>query len=232
MEAVLLAAAMSPSGDLEGMSTSDIYNFGVNAFNDGNFATAVEAFGAVLAVEPHNRDAMHNRTNALYAGMTELRQEADGLSGEEAAAAEERLQVEAQQLVESAEYLLRYDPLNGDALKLQGEGYRVLKNQEMLLEVFTIITAAPLTLEVVGFEAGADGAVLTANATGRQPQSVDGSNIEATAVTITVEFMNEADEVVASQDVTIPILAPDATEEVVVEGQGSGIKWWRYSEAS
>ena len=44
--------------------------------------------------------------------------------------------------------------------------------------------------------------------------------------------MNEADEVVASQDVTIPILAPDATEEVVVEGQGSGIKWWRYSEAS
>jgi len=232
MEAVLLAAAMSPSGDLEGMSTSDIYNFGVNAFNDGNFATAVEAFGAVLAVEPHNRDAMHNRTNALYAGMTELRQEADGLSGEEAAAADERLQVEAQQLVESAEYLLQYDPLNGDALKLQGEGYRVLKNQEMLLEVFTIITAAPLTLEVVGFEAGADGAVLTAVATGRQPQSIDGSNIEATAVTITVEFMNEADEVVASQDVTIPILAPDATEEVVVEGQGSGIKWWRYSEAS
>ncbi len=232
MEAVLLAAAISPSADLEGMSTTDIYNFGVNAFNDGNFATAAEAFGAVLAVEPHNRDAMHNQTNAIYAVVTELRQEVATLSGEEAVAADERLQAEAQLLVESAEYLLQYDPLNGDALKLQGEGYRILQNQEKLLEVFTAITAAPLTLEVMEFRTGADGAVLTANATGRQPQSVDGSDLEVTAVTITVEFMNEADEVVASQDVTIPVLAPDATEEVVVEGQGNGITWWRYSQAS
>ncbi len=102
----------------------------------------------------------------------------------------------------------------------------------MLLEIFTEITAAPLTLDVVGFDTDADGAALTATATGRQPQSVDGSNLKATAVTITVEFMNEADEVVATQDVTLPVLAPDATEDIVVEGQGSGITWWRYSKAS
>lgn len=233
MEATLLAAATAASGtDLEGMSTTDIYNFGVNAFNDGNFASAAEAFGAVLAEEPHNRDAMYNRTNAIYAVVTGLRQEAEALSGEEAVAAEERLQAEAQQLVESAEYLLQYDPMNGDAMKLQGEGYRVLENQDRLLEVFTEITAAPLVLEVLGFNAGDDGATLTVNATGRQPQSVDGSNLKASAVTITVEFMNETDEVVASQEVTLPVLDPDATEEVTVEGQGSGITWWRYSKAS
>ena len=232
LEATLLAAAMTPSADLEGMSTTDIYDFGVNAFNDGNFATAIEAFGAVLAEEPHNRDAMYNRTNAVYAIVTGLRQQVEELSGEEAVAAEERLQAEAQQLVQSAEYLLRYDPLNADAKKLQGEGYRVLQNQAMLLEVFTEITAAPLTLDVVGFDIDADGAVLRATATGRQPQSIDGSNLEVTAVTITVEFMNEADEAVATQDVTLPVLAPDETEEVVIEGQGSGITWWRYHQAS
>ncbi len=233
MEAILLAAAMSsPSAELEGMSSSDIYDFGVNAFNDGNFASAAEAFGTVLAEDPHNRDAMYNRTNAIYAVVTSMRQEVDMLSGEEAVAAEERLQAEAQQLVESAEYLLSYDPLNADAKKLQGEGYRVLQNQDMLLEVFTEITAAPLTLDVVGFDTDADGAALTATATGRQPQDVDGSHLKATAVTITVEFMNEADEVVATQDVTLPVLAPDATEDIVVEGQGSGITWWRYSKAS
>ena len=233
MEAILLAAAMSsPSAELEGMSSGDIYDFGVNAFNDGNFASAAEAFGTVLAEDPHNRDAMYNRTNAIYAVVTSMRQQVETLSGEEAVAAEERLQAEAQQLVESAEYLLSYDPLNADAKKLQGEGYRVLQNQDMLLEVFTEITAAPLTLDVVGFDTDADGAALTATATGRQPQDVDGSHLKATAVTITVEFMNEADEVVATQDVTLPVLAPDATEDIVVEGQGSGITWWRYSKAS
>jgi hypothetical protein len=102
----------------------------------------------------------------------------------------------------------------------------------MLLEVFTEITAAPLTLDVVGFDIDADGAVLRATATGRQPQSIDGSNLEVTAVTITVEFMNEADEMVATQDVTLPVLAPDETEKVVIEGQGSGITWWSYHQAS
>ena len=232
MEAVLLAAATSPSGDLEGMSSGDIYNFGVNAFNDGNYTAAAEAFGAVLLEEPHNRDAMLNRTNALYALVTGLQQQAEALSGEEAVVAQERLQAEAQLLVETSEHLLQHDPLNGDAQKLQGEGYRVLQNQEMLLEVFTAITAAPLTVDVDAFQAGDDGAALTFNATGRQPQSVDGSNLEATTVTITVDFMNEADEVVASEDVTFPVLAPDATEQVVVEGQGSGIMWWRYSQVS
>ena len=234
LEATLLAAATSPSADLEGMSTADIYNFGVNAFNDGNFATATEAFGVVLAEEPHNRDAMYNRTNAIYAVLTGLREQVATLSGEEATAAEERLQAEAQQLVESAEYLLQYDPLNGDAMKLRGEGYRVMENQEMLLEVFTEITAAQVIIDVIDFEAGADadGAVLTLQATGHKAENVDGSAIKATAVTIAVEFLNEADEVVASQDVTLPVLAPDATEEVAVEGEGSGIQWWRYSQVS
>ena len=135
-------------------------------------------------------------------------------------------------MVESAEYLLQYDPLNGDAMKLRGEGYRVMENQEMLLEVFTEITAAQLVIDVIGFEPGADGAVLTLQATGHKAESVDGSAIKATAVAITVEFLNEADEVVATQDVTLPVLAPDATEEVVIEGQGSGITWWRYHQAS
>jgi tetratricopeptide (TPR) repeat protein len=232
LEATLLAAATAPSADLSGMSTSDIYNFGVNAFNDGKFSMAAEAFGAVLVEEPHNRDAMYNRSNAIYAVVSGLRQEVAALSGEEAATAEERLQAEARRLIESAEYLLAYAPLNGDAMKLQGEGYRVLEDQDRLLEVFTEITAAPVTLEVVGFDSGEGGAVLTANATGRQPQSIDGTNLEATAVTITVEFLNQADEVVASQDVTLPVLAPDATEEVVVEGQGSDITWWRYRQVS
>lgn len=236
LEAMLLAAVASEALDTEGMSTSDVYNFGVNAFNDGNFGGAIAAFGTVLVREPHNRDAMYNRSNALYALMATTGEQADAFraagSTDQAAAADVALGEQAQQLIESSEALLAHDPLNEDAQKLQGEGYRVTENQEKLLEIFTAITAAPVTVQVSGFERGADGAVFTAVATGRQPQDIQGDNIEATPVTIIVEFLTDDGEVVSDTTITIPVLAPAATEQIRAEAEGSGITWWRYRQTS
>ena len=47
-----------------------------------------------------------------------------------------------------------------------------------------------------------------------------------------VEFLNDAGDVVDSQEVTLPVLAPEATDQVIVEGTGPGITWWRYSQTS
>ncbi len=236
LEGTLLAAAASQTIDTEGMSTSDVYDFGVNAFNDGNYGGAIAAFGTVLVREPHNRDAMYNRANALYALMAATRDQADALraagSAEQAAETGAALMAQAHQLIESSEYLLDHDPLNEDARKLQGEGYRVTENQEKLLEIFTAITAAPMTIQIIEFEHGGDGAVLTAVATGRQPQDIQGDNIEATPVTLIVEFLTDDGEVVSGTEITIPKLAPEATEEIRAEAEGSGITWWRYRQTS
>jgi len=236
IEAALLAAATTGAGAMDGMSVADLSTFGVNAFNDGNYEGAAEAFGAMLTAEPHNRDAMLNRTNALYALVVATRQVAaahhEANEADQAAAAEAELERQALMLIESAEYLLLHDPLNSDAQKMLGEGYRITGNQEKLLEVFTAITAAPLMLDVESFDRADDQATLTVQLTGRQPQDIQGDNVPAKPVTVLVEFLNDAGEPVATEEVTFPVLAPDATDQVVITGVGSGITWWRYSQTS
>jgi hypothetical protein len=113
-----------------------------------------------------------------------------------------------------------------------GEGYRLTENQEKLLEIFTAISAAPLTVDIVSFDQAENQASLTAHLIGRQPQDVQGDDIPPAPVTLLVEFLNDAGEVVASEEVTLPVLAPEATDQVVVEGAGSDITWWRYRQTS
>ncbi len=207
MESQIMAAA-SASGGNEDVSTTDLYNLGVNAFNDGDYAAAAGAFQAVIEREPHNRDALFNLTNAYY-----------GLK-------------DGENLVASAEQLLAMDPMNEFTLKLLGEGVRLTGDQDRLLQIITDISAAPISIDIVSFAPGSSNAILTAKAIGREPQDVQGDPIPSTPVNLVVEFMNEAEEVVASQQVTIPVLEPGTEHEFEVEGSGEGITWWRYSRQS
>jgi hypothetical protein len=45
---------------------------------------------------------------------------------------------------------------------------------------------------------------------------------------IVVEFLGGTGAVVATQDAQVPALAPGASQEIKVAGQGSGITAWRY----
>jgi len=207
LESQIVAAAAVAGGD-EDVSTADLYNLGVNAFNDGDYAGAAGAFESVIEREPHNRDALFNLTNAYY-----------GLK-------------DGENLVASAERLLAMDPMNEFTLKLLGEGVRITGDQDRLLQIITDISAAPISIDIVTFAPGADNAVLTAKAIGRQPQDVQGDPIPSTPVNLVFEFMNEAEEVVASQQITIPVLEPGAEHQFQVEGAGEGITWWRYSRQS
>jgi len=175
---------------------------------------------------------MYNQANALYAEATVVRGRIDSLKRagetEGAAAAQEELQKIGQELIESSEFLLEHDPLNTDAKKLQGEGYRITRNQDKLVEIFTDVEAAPVSVAVVSFKRDGSGAKLTIEATGRQPHDIQGKNVKSTPVTIAVEFLDDGDQVVDTGDLTIPVLAPATSQEFSVEGTGPGISWWRY----
>jgi hypothetical protein len=69
---------------------------------------------------------------------------------------------------------------------------------------------------------------LTAVATGRTASDALGRNLKPIAVDLVIEFVTEAGQVVASQEVAVPALEPATTHEIKAEGRGTGIAGWRY----
>lgn len=202
-----LVAAVGAGGDLDaGASTGDLFNYGVNAFTEKDYDRAINAFSAVLEREPHNRDVIFNLANSYYAKRDTTR------------------------LIAMAQQLVAIDPMNDYAQKLLGEGYRLADKTEELIEVVTALEASPFNFDVKTFSPTADGASLQAQAIGREPKDIQGRPIPLEPVVLSVEFLAEGGTVVSTEEVTIPVLEPEAVHEVTVEGTGAGIVAWRYAK--
>lgn len=202
-----LVAAVGAGGELEaGASTGDLFSYAVNAFNAEDYDAAINAFSIVLEREPHNRDAIFNLANSYYAKK------------------------DTTQLIAMAQQLVAIDQMNEYAQKLLGEGYRLADKTEELLEVVKAIEASPFNFDVKTFLPKADGASLKAQAIGREAKDIEGRPIPLEPVVLTVEFLAEGGTVVSTEEVTIPVLEPEAVHEVTVEGTGAGIVAWRYAK--
>jgi tetratricopeptide (TPR) repeat protein len=177
---------------------------GVNAYNDKKFADAAAAFEKVVAAEPNNREALNNLSNTYLALK-------DG-----------------PKLAATAGKLVAMEPMNENALKLQGEGYRKSAKVDDAVKIAEQVLALPADVKASAFSATGSGASLTLTATGRAAQTPAGKALPAVAVPIVVEFLDGAGTVVGSQDAQVPALAAGASQEVKVAGQGSGITAWRY----
>ncbi len=198
----LLAAAQA-SGNL---SVGDLFSMGVSFFNDSKYQEAAEAFGKIHAMEPHNYDALANLANAYYAMQ-------DG-----------------PKVVEYAGKLIEIEPLNEDNHKLLIQGERLAGNDagfEAAAEKFFVLPTA-ISLGAASVDGGT--VKVAGQAIGRR-DAMDmktGKEVPPAAVSIVFEFLDGEGQVVASQEITIPALEPDATSDFTAEGTADGIRAWRY----
>ncbi|PKL32660.1 MAG: hypothetical protein CVV45_11605, partial [Spirochaetae bacterium HGW-Spirochaetae-10] len=98
------------------------------------------------------------------------------------------------------------DPLNEDSRKLVSQGYRILNDQDKLMEAVTRLVEMPTTVDLSVFRISATGASIEGVATGRQAQTLEGKEVPAAAKTLAFEFLNIDGEVVATGEVAIPAL--------------------------
>src|SRR5690606_22113348 len=109
-------------------------------------------------------------------------------------------------LIETATRLVAIDPMNERALQLLGEGYRMGKKQSELIKTVERITPMPFTVENTTLQNNAEGAVITATATGREAMTLQGNPVAPAPVTLAFEFLDAQGNAVATQEVTVPAL--------------------------
>lgn len=203
MEKELLAAAGTAAAG-GAVSTDDLFAIGATLFNEKKYAEAAEAFGKIVALEPNNRDALFNQTNC-YLG-------AENGKG----------------MLESALKLLELDPLNETVQRLVMEGYRRTGQSDQLLKIAEALVQQPVNLEVKTFKAAKGSAAWSAVATGRDAQTPAGQPVKPKAGAITLEFLDAAGAVLATQELAIPALEAGKSQPLTAEAKVDGVKAWRY----
>jgi tetratricopeptide (TPR) repeat protein len=191
-----------------GSKATELFQQGVAAFDAGKFAEAGELFGQVYAAQPYNHDALVNQATAYYKAK-------DGAK-----------------LLDAATRLVAIEPLNDIGHQLLMEGYRSAKQADKQIETTGRRLAMPVKLETKGVKLSPTDVELTLLATGRDAKSASGVPIPAKPTALVFELLGSGDAVLATQEVTVPALKPDATHEVKVTAQANGITGWRYKVAS
>jgi tetratricopeptide (TPR) repeat protein len=199
-----LVSATPGIGATGEVSVDDLFDIAVKQFNDKNYKDAAETFGRVLEQEPTNRDALYNQANAYLALQ-------DGAK-----------------LAEAAKKLVDIEPLSEHNRSLLAQGHKFAGNQEGLLEALIAREAQTVDLKVEDLSRTADGATLTATATGRDARNESNQPIPPKPITVTFEFLGEGGAVVGTTDVAINPLKPGETQAISAKVQGQGIRSWRY----
>lgn len=193
-------ARMNP----DSLSTGDLMAVGVSMFNAKKYEESAKVFEKLMAQNPWSRDAVYNAANSYLA----LKQW-------------EKLETTGRKLIE-------IEPLNEDAYRLTSQALRELKKQDELLKVAEQFVSLPANVEVSAFSMGQQATRWEATAHGRKATDAAGKDLKPVAVSITVEFLDDAGNVVGSQDVNIPALEPEATAPLKAEIQKGGSTAWRY----
>jgi tetratricopeptide (TPR) repeat protein len=191
-----------------GAKAGELFQQGVAAFDAGKFAEAGELFGQVYAAQPYNHDALVNQATAYYKAK------------------------DTAKLMDAASKLVAVEPLNDIGQQLLFEGYRTSKQADKQIETAGWRLAMPLKLETKGVKLSPTDVELTLMATGREAKNASGAAIPAKPTALVFELLGSGDAVLATQEVTVPPLKPDATHEVKVAAQANGITGWRYKVGS
>lgn len=237
VEQSMMAAVAGSEG---GLTVPQLFDIGVAQFNQHDYANSAGTFQKIIAVEPYNRDALFNLSQA-YNGATV---QADSVLGvtqrllvshprdslaRRKKTADSLVQVGlANKLLETALQLQTVDPLSYEVMQLVGAGYRAKHDQVNVLKTATALGGATVSIAVTTFSMGATSATLTLKATGREGRDLNDRILHGAPILVVVEFLDKAGTVVASAETTVPVLAPAATQDLTVTGTGTGIMAWRY----
>jgi tetratricopeptide (TPR) repeat protein len=175
------------------------------AYKAKDYAKAAELFEKVIAREPDNVAALQSQAVSYLALK-------DG-----------------PRLAKAAGRLSELEPMNRYALEMVRESWRLQKDPAKATAAAEKILGLRTGVVVTGLSLGAASATLTGTATGFEaldPKS--GKALAPAPATLTFEMLDKGGAVVASQDVSIPALAKDATHDFTVEARGEGIVNYRY----
>jgi tetratricopeptide (TPR) repeat protein len=208
--AALEKEAGLPPGEVPGAGAKagELFQQGVAAFDAGKFAEAGDLFGQVYTAQPYNHDALVNQATAYYKAK------------------------DSAKLVDVASRLVAVEPLNEIGQQLLFEGYRTSKQADKQIEAAGRRLSMPVKLETKGVKLSPTAVELTLMATGRDAKNANGAAIPAKPTALVFELLGSGDAVLATQEVTVPALKPEATHELKVAAQANGITGWRYKVAS
>jgi tetratricopeptide (TPR) repeat protein len=173
-------------------------------YNQKNYKDAAAAFEQVVAAEPYNRDALFGLANS-YIGLKN-----------------------GPKLVATAARLVEIEPMNQEIVRMLATGQRMAKKEAQANKTAIQALALPVTVSVNQFAPTADGASITATATGREAQTAQGKPIAAAPLVLVFEFLDGKGTAVANQEVTVPALKPGEAQPIEAKAQAAGIAAWRY----
>jgi tetratricopeptide (TPR) repeat protein len=200
-EASQLEQQLMSAGSL---NSGEMAGVGVRYFNEKNYPAAADAFQKILATDPTNYDALFNLANTYFAMQ------------------------DAKKLIETSEKLLDIAPLGRSNLQLLFNGYRLASDTGKQIEVYNRLQSVTAEVAVVSFAARKDGAKWAGTATGHEGRNASDKVIVPAPMTLVFEFTNAQGAVVATQEVVVQPLKPDAKQDLAVDVTGAGITGWRY----
>lgn len=174
-------------------------------YNQKDYAGAAALLTKILAAEPTNVSALQAQANSYLALK-------DG-----------------PQLAASAAKLVAAEPLNQDALRLQRAGYQLVKQPKEANVVAEQILMLPVTVVITELTLKAASASLGGTAKGLAAMDAKtGNPIPPAPLTLVFEMLDKSGKTVATQEVALEALAPDATKNFSIEAKGEGISSYKY----
>ncbi len=114
-EADALYEELMGEGDL---GANEYFQIGIGLFNSGDYERAAEAFATSARMNPYSRDAQLNLVQSLYSAALDLEEQP------QTAARDEQLREMYQQLLDAADRVQEFDPLNRNLLGFTLRAYR------------------------------------------------------------------------------------------------------------
>jgi tetratricopeptide (TPR) repeat protein len=100
------------------LSSADYFQIGIGLFNTGDYREAADAFASAAELNPYSRDALLNLVQSLYSEGLDLEKEP------QTADRDARLREIYTQIVDAAEQVRSFDPLNRNLLSFMLRAYR------------------------------------------------------------------------------------------------------------
>ena len=166
-----------------------------------NYSLAAQAFEAGLARNRYSRDGLFNLANTYLA----LR--------------------DPDKMLSIAQRLVAVDPLNRSSVRLVAQAFALKSRSDSALHYVTLADSLlPIDVTVTSF------------APGEQNASVGGlvANFHTSPsapVSLTFEFLDASDKVVATQAVDVPAIPAEGNHALQVQAIGAGIIAWRYHKS-
>jgi tetratricopeptide (TPR) repeat protein len=194
---------MAP-GEVAGGDTREEANRGVALFNDKKYAEAAQVFGNVFAKQPFNHDALLNQAQSYF----NLK---DGAK-----------------VVDAASKFTALEPMHEIGLLLLQEGYRMQKQTDKQLAIVSQRRKLGTKIETTGIGISPTEIKLSMAATGLAAKDEKDKAVPPSATNLVFEFLGSDGAVLATQEVSIPPLAPNATHAFEVAAKANGVNGWRY----